>query len=226
MERLSHAAPGWLGAFCAMGLSVTIACAADAPAAGYQPDWVKLSKHIVHDSLKLAPGERVIIHYLPGHNPGFVTALRDEIVTSGGVISAELTWPSGAMGKYLDGLTPAEKAKRVEAEDFVYRELFTHSDVYLWLDASQVEDLTPRRFEHLIGESKVRAIHCHWFEPPDPKEHDTAWRMYERAINIDPAKIDAVLAPLESGLRDSTVHLTSPAGTDLRFRIPAAAWLP
>lgn len=84
--------------------------------------------------------------------------------------------------------------------------------------------LAPRQFEHLIAESKVRAIHSHWFEPEDPAERDTVRRMYERAIMRDPKMLEARLAPLEAALRDARVHITSPLGTDLKFRIPADAW--
>lgn len=84
--------------------------------------------------------------------------------------------------------------------------------------------LAPRQFEHLIAESKVRAIHSHWFEPEDPAERDTVRRMYERAIMRDPKMLEARLAPLEVALRDARVHITSPLGTDLKFRIPADAW--
>jgi hypothetical protein len=204
-------------------LPIGAARAADA-GAGEQPDWTRLAQHMVRDSLHLAPGERVILHYLPDHNPALVAALRDQITLAGGIISAELTWPSANMGKYFDGLSAADKLKRVAAEDVVYRELFARSDVYIWLDDSSVDDLVPRRFEHLIAGSNIRAIHSHWFESPDPKEHAKLWRIYERAIEIDPAQINAILAPMEAKLRGSTVHLTSAAGCELTFHIPESAW--
>jgi leucyl aminopeptidase (aminopeptidase T) len=188
------------------------------------PDWSKLAQHMVRESLHLAPGERVILHYLPGHNPPLIAALRDEITLAGGIICAELTWPSEKMGKFLDGLSAPDKLKRVAAEDVVYRELFARSDVYIWLDTSSFDDLVPRRFEHLIAGSNVRAIHSHWFESPDAKEHAALWRIYERAIEIDPQQINAKLAPMEAKLRGSTVRLLSPAGSDLTFRIPETAW--
>jgi leucyl aminopeptidase (aminopeptidase T) len=211
-------------AMSAASFLVATAPATDAPSATYQPDWPKLAQHMVQVSLKLAPGERVIIHYDPARDPGLVAALRTEITRAGGIVSGELTWPDEATGKYLESLSPAERKKRGEAETAVYRELFANSDVYLWLHAPAYEDLVPREFEHLIGESKVRAIHSHWFEPQDPVERDAVRRMYERAIEMDPAQIEAVLAPMEAKLRGAKVHLTSPEGTDLTFQIPKDAW--
>jgi len=189
----------------------------------YQPDWPRIAKHMVDTSLQLAPGERVIIHYDPDRDPALIAALRTEIVRAGGIISGELTWPNETMGKYLDALSPAQRRSRAEIEMATYRELFANSDVYLWIHASNYEDLVPREFEHLIGDSKVRAIHSHWFEPDDSSERDTARRMYERAIVADPAEMDALLEPMEMHLRGAKVHLTSPAGTDLTFEIPADA---
>jgi hypothetical protein len=153
-----------------------------------------------------------------------VQALRTAITRAGGIISGELTWPNEATAKYLDALGPEDRQKRAAAEDVVYQGLFGHSDVYLWLHASRAEDLEWRQYERLIEGSKLRAIHSHWFEPPDPAERDTVRRMYERAINMEPAAIEAVLAPMEAKLRGATVHLTSAEGTDLSFRIPRDAW--
>jgi leucyl aminopeptidase (aminopeptidase T) len=41
---------------------------------------------------------------------------------------------------------------------------------------------------------------------------------------MDPAEIEAVLAPMETKLRGAKVRVTSPAGTDLTFQIPHDAW--
>jgi leucyl aminopeptidase (aminopeptidase T) len=197
--------------------------AAPEPAA-YQPDWPAIARHMVERSLALAPGERVLISYDPERDPALIAALRTEILRAGGIVSGEIPWPSAAEAKHLAGLTPAAKRRRAELENATYRELFAHSDVYLWMHVSNADELVPRQFEHLIAESKVRAIHSHWFEPPDPAERDAVRRMYERAITRDPATLEARLASLEAALRGARVRVTSPRGTDLTFRIPADAW--
>lgn len=198
--------------------------AAEPPPAIYQPDWTKIATLMVERSLELAPGERVIIHHDPARDPELVAALRTAIVKAGGFISGELTWPDQATGSYLAALSPAQRKQRGEAERALYRDLFARADVYLWLHASPYDDLLPRQFEHLIGASKVRAIHSHWFEPADAAERDAVRRMYEAALNIDPRELEALQAPLEAQLRGAIVHLTSPQGTDLTFRIPRDAW--
>jgi leucyl aminopeptidase (aminopeptidase T) len=206
----------------AMTMSAGIAATPEPPA--YQPDWPTIARHMVEQSLALAPGERVLISHDPSRDPAFIAALRAEILRAKGIVSGEIAWPSAADAKYLAGLTAEEKHRRAELENGTYRELFAHADVYLWLHESNAEDLVPRQFEHLIAESKVRAIHSHWFEPEDPAERDAVRRMYERAISRDPKVLEARLAPLETALRDARVRITSPLGTDLTFRIPANAW--
>jgi len=207
-----------------VAVTMSVAIAATPEPDAYQPDWTAIARHMVKDSLALAPGERVLISHDPARDPTFIAALRAEILRAGGIVSGEIAWPSAADARYLAELTAEEKQRRAELENATYRELFAKSDVYLWLHTSNAADLVPRQFEHLVAESKVRAIHSHWFEPPDPAERDAVRRMYERAITRDPKMIEARLAPLEAALRDSRVRITSPLGTDLKFRIPADAW--
>jgi len=193
-------------------------------ASAYQPDWPAIARHMVVQSLALAPGERVLIAHDPDRDPALIAALRTEILRAGGIVSGEIAWPGAAEAKLLAGLTPEEKHRRAELENATYRELFAHSDVFLWLQVSNADELVPRQFEHLIAESKVRAIHSHWFEPPDPAERDAVRRMYELAIQRDPQTLEARFVPLEAALRGVRVRITSPLGTDLTFRIPTDAW--
>jgi hypothetical protein len=71
------------------------AAPAQAPAAQapYQPNWPKLA--------------------------ALVDALRNEIVISGGFISAELTWPTEEMGKYYATRRPDQKTPLAESQNGV-----------------------------------------------------------------------------------------------------------
>jgi hypothetical protein len=189
-----------------------------------QSDWTRIANAILHRSLQLAPGERVIIHYLPGREPELVQALRNEIITSGGIISAELTWPTQETAHYFDSLSPELKSALAQRQNAVYREIFARSDVYLWLDESPMDDLVPRQFEHLIRESTVRAIHCHFQGAPSPKDNPQLWQAYVRAIEMEPSRLQTVEDTLIKRLRGRTLHLTSPGGTDLTFKVQPDAW--
>jgi leucyl aminopeptidase (aminopeptidase T) len=199
------------------------AAATDAISAN-QPDWPKVARLITERSLRLAPGERVIIHYMPGRYPGLVDALRKQIITSGGVICAELTWPTQDLSNYFESLSPQQKTRLAESQNTVYREIFARSDVYLWLDVPVTDDLISRQFEHLIAESGVRAIHFHLLGAPDPKTNPQLWQMYEKAIEMDSGQLKALEDSLATKLRGATVHLTSLAGTDLTFKVTGDAW--
>src|SRR5689334_16770678 len=149
---------------------MSVAHSAGPETAACQPDWTAIAKSMVQRSLALAPGERVLISHDPHRDPALIAAPRTEILRAGGVVSGEIAWPSAEDAKALAALAPEEKQRRAALESAAYRELFAHSDVYLWLHTSNAEDLVPRPFEHLVAESKVRAIHSHWFEPDDPVE--------------------------------------------------------
>jgi leucyl aminopeptidase (aminopeptidase T) len=190
--------------------------------APFRPDWGRLAELVVARSLQLGPGERVLVSYDPARDPGLITAIRDAVGRTGGVILAELPWPDGEWGRSLDTLPPDRLAARAAAEDSAYRPLFAAADVYLWLHATRHRDV-PRRWEKLIAGSSVRAIHFHWFLPPDSAEAEQASRMYQRAIAVDPAALDAVEGRLEGQLRGARVRLTAPNGTDLSFRVPQEA---
>jgi len=211
------------GAAALCGLLPFAARAAD-PAPGFVPNWAHIAAIMVRRDIQLAPGERVLIEHDPDRDPGLVAALRTEIVRAGGIVAGELAWPSTATGEYLATLSDAERRRREAEEDRAYRALFANADVFLWLQASPVEELTPRRVEHLIAESHVRAVHSHWFESGNPAEHDRLRAMNQAAIEVPPDRLKATEQALAAKLRGATVHLTSPAGTDLTFTVPAAAW--
>jgi leucyl aminopeptidase (aminopeptidase T) len=189
-----------------------------------ESDWKRIANAILHRSLELAPGERVIIQYLPDAEPGLVRALRNEITTSGGVISAELTWPTQEMAHYFDSLSPEQRSGLAQIQNAVYREIFARSDVYLWLDESPVDDLVSRQFEHLIRESNVRAIHCHFQGAPSPKDNPELWQAYVRAIEMEPSQLQTIEDSSIKRLRGKTLRLVSPEGTDLTFKVLPDAW--
>lgn len=207
----------WFGAF------PSAANAGDAEP-GYVPDWAHIADIMIRRDIQLAPGERVLLEHDAARDPGLVAAVRTAIVRAGGIVSAELTWPSKSTGEYLATLSESDRRRREEDEDRVYRTLFANSDVFVWLQTSPVDEVTPRRVERLIAESHLRAVHSHWFESMDPSENERLRRMNEAAIEVAPDRLKAIESRLASHLRGTTVHLTSPAGTDLTFMVPATAW--
>ncbi|MCA1652060.1 MAG: aminopeptidase, partial [Acidobacteria bacterium] len=105
---------------------------------------------------------------------------------------------------------------------------FARTDIFLWLAGRN--NLSPGlRWERLIDASRARAIHNHWVLPPLGARSDDEIRqlvpLYERAIlDTDHAALSKEQDKFIAALRNQTMHLTSPDGTDLRMRVPADAW--
>ena len=130
-----------------------------AEALDYPCDWSKISNSIVHQSLKMQPGERVIIHADPTYFPALLEQVRIEIVGAG---AGELFT---AMLK-CTGLEAARRSLRrredhelTVMEDRAMSDLFDLADNYLWL---------PTRWGWNVGQTekiletwKGRSIHFH-----------------------------------------------------------------
>ena len=64
----------------------------------YQTDWTRIARLIVHDSLRLERGERVLIHTDPTYFPALTETVRVEVNRAGGRRTAwcGTTWPRRA----------------------------------------------------------------------------------------------------------------------------------
>ncbi len=172
---------------CGLGLSsllLPLATLAQQPAT-YHPDWKTLAEVTVRRSLKLHPGQRVLLHFDARRDPELVAALRAAITSGCGVISGEIVWPSPETSRHPASLTLAERRRRFAQEDAGYRRLFAHSDVYLWIHTPTGPDKS-RRFERMIHDSKIRAVHLHWVDPKDSAGADQALQVHEKAAKAKP----------------------------------------
>ncbi len=82
--------------------------------------------------------------------------------------------------------------------------------MYLRLDESPIDDLVSRQFEHLIRESNVRAIHCHFQGAPSPKDKPVLWQAYVRAIEMEPSQLQTT----EDSFKDGRLINIEPRGKD------------
>ena len=199
------------------GLGV-LCCAVAAPATSqprdHQVDYVRLADIVVNRSWRLAPGERVVFFWDAGRDRGMAAALRAAVKKAGGQVE-DIAAPDSAQDAHIP---PAQRAARSAQWQAVFR----RSQAAVWLpsDLTAVDD---QPFEHLVEASQVRAIHFHWFLPPDGQDGPAVEAMYERAIAVSPAEIAGRIATLESAIRGHTVRVTAPNGTDLRFLVPGDA---
>ena len=184
---------------------------------------------IIVRALKLGPGERVLIRYDPGYMQDLVLPLRERIREAGAVDLGALEYVQnpGRLESY-----PVDEARRrtvAQVQSQAFEELLNTVDVYLWLAASKdrdlytAEDAAIRKWLQKGGTR--REIHFHWASGSMgvdglPVEHTADLdSLYRNALDIDYAELSDTQDRAIALLRSGTVHVTTPAGTDLTFSI-------
>jgi hypothetical protein len=192
-------------------------------------DYGAMAKRIVQQ-LALTPGERVISLAMPGTWTELSSRVRYEVMRAGGIDLGVLEVLSEPVPEAFD---PAVLAKGAREARERYRSMLRDVDAaimlpgatpahpaYLAMQDLLKDDLTERRGR--------RTIHFHWVEngsayplagQPLPPRHDMD-ALYQRALlDTDYAALAGTQIRFASALRTGEVRLTSPGGTDLRFRV-------
>ena len=154
------------------------------PPLDYPCDWSKIARLIVGQSLRVQPGERVIIHADPTYFPALLEQVRIEIVRAGAVELCTAMLHSSGLEAVRLGLRRREDAALKEMEDRAMEELFALADIYIWL---------PTRWDWNVGQTEKiletwqgRSIHFHWvIEPNDDDLFRQLSEMYQEALFID-----------------------------------------
>lgn len=171
-----------------------------------EPDYEKIAARIAA-ALRLQPGERVLVRYDPGYFAPVEAALRSRIRQAG-----------------------ARAVAALPASEPLPRNLLDPLDVFIRLPLapsaralSETEEGDLRRW--LEGGGARRELHFHWSEGTRrtdglPAGHTAELdRLYEDALDIDYAALDAAQERAIRILRLGTVRIRTPAGTDFMFRI-------
>jgi leucyl aminopeptidase (aminopeptidase T) len=188
-------------------------------------DWAKIADQIVNRTLAVQSGERVLVWADPTLLPELTEQVRIAIVRAGAIEVATMILQSPALEQHRKIHRRREDPELKGAEDDVLRRIFDTTDVFIWL---------PNRWAHNILQSEDimrnwpgRSVHFHWVPGwwpwgSDPALFEHLSRMYEEALDIDyTAMADKQRRAIEL-LTDSTVHVTTPRGTDLTFRLSGA----
>lgn len=157
-------------------------------------------------ALQPEPGERVLLRYDPELMHKLLDETRKQLEAAGAQVSS---LPYG------------------EAEDFEQR--LNQTDAYIWLPvADQFTSTPPEQAEALgrwLDEGRGRQIHFHWGSGTFgldgvPGTHSAAYdRVYAEALEIDYAALNSAMDAAVAKLRAGEVRVTTPAGTDIRFRV-------
>ena len=103
-----------------------------------------------------------------------------------------------------------------------------HADIYVWLPTAPGRPTEPEQAAALgrwLDAGRGRQIHFHWADGTRAVDsgigrHDAAFdRIYLNALEIDYAALNREQDTAIAKLRSGEVRVTTPQGTDLRFRI-------
>ncbi|MCS6952894.1 MAG: hypothetical protein RMK57_07830 [Bryobacterales bacterium] len=171
-----------------------------------EPDYDRIAARVAA-ALRLQAGERVLVRFDPSYFAPLEAALRARIREAGAVCVATL--PA------FEPMAP----KWLEALDVFIRLPLTPSARPL----SEAEEEALRRWGAAGGAR--RELHLHWSDGTRrvdglPAEHTAELdRLYQDALDIDYAALDAAQERAIQILRRGTVRVRTPAGTDFMFRI-------
>jgi len=167
--------------------------------------WESMARRIV-SSLQIERGERVMLRF----DPKTMRALEPEVAKQLRAAGASVeSHPFGPLGDF---------AQRLEK-----------TDVYVWLPAGPTAATPPDQAAALVSwidaKPERRELHFHWVDGTRdvdglPVPHNAAYdRVYLDALDIDYAALATRMDAAIAKMRTSDVRVTTPAGTDITFRV-------
>jgi hypothetical protein len=187
-------------------------------------DWPAIASRLVAQ-LAPQPGEKLLIVAHPGMFEDLIPHLRYAIARAGatdvGVVDV-LAEPVPQAWD-LDAVRRGNERAR-EA----YRAMFAGVDGAIMMPGATPAHPAYAALQDLLKQGRGRTVHFHWVEngsafplPGQPLPGRAVIdALYQRALlQTDYAALARVLERFEQALHGGEVHITSPGGTDLRFRI-------
>jgi aminopeptidase len=203
-----------------------LAVPALASAPSHNLDWPAIADRIVRQ-LALQPGERVLLLGYPDEFEDLVAPLRQAVARAGGVdVGSWTVLPRTAPGLPTD--TAAQKS--AEAARAAVREMVEKVDAAVMLPGATPADSEYAALQDLLRSGHGRTVHFHWnsrWTPsampvpgvPLPSE-EVIDATYQRALLAADCKaIGETQRRFAAAMREGEVRVTSPQGTNLRFRI-------
>ena len=99
------------------------------------------------------------------------------------------------------------------------------TDIYVWLPAGALAATQAELLGRWLDSGRGRQVHFHWGDGTRatdglPAGHSAAYdRVYLDALDIDYRALDRQMDAAIGKLRSGDISVTTPAGTDLRFRV-------
>lgn len=190
---------GWRRGIC---LAIALVLAA-VPAVAQPLPYAAMAARIAA-SLQVSAGERVLLRVDPNTMAALAPLVEASLRARGAVVD---TLPYGP------------------ARDFEAR--LARTDVYVWLPASSTATPPDQRaaLERWIDNGPGRELHFHWVDGTRdvdglPAAHTPAYdRVYVDALDVDYRDLSLRMDRAIQRMRAAEVRVTTPAGTDIRFRV-------
>jgi hypothetical protein len=192
-----------------------------APAGAQDLDWPALAARIVRQ-LAPQPGEKILLVAAPGRFPSLVAELRYAVMKAGAVdLGATLVLPSPLPSSWDASLVA--RAGRLAREALV--RALAEADAAVILPGAAPFHPPYGALQDLMRKGHGRVVHFHWEgafpiagQPLPPQAAIDA--AYQKAVlETDYAALAAAQRRFREALRQGEVHVTTPLGTDLRFRV-------
>lgn len=210
----------WRGVIVLWAASVTLL----AQPAQFSFDYPAIAGRVVAQ-LHLQPGEKVVMVAMPGMFEELLPHLRYAVMKAGGV---DLGVIDVLREPVPDGWDPALLQRGAAASRAAYKAMLRDVDAAIMMPGAVPAHPVYGAMQDWLRDGKGRTVHFHWVEngsaytlpgQPLPPRH-VIDATYQRALlESDYGALTALARRAETALRSGVVHVTTPLGTDLRFRI-------
>jgi hypothetical protein len=213
--------------FVVLLLSMTLSAAAQpAPPAPPSLDGSKIADKLVQQ-MALQPGERVLLLAAPGQFEALIPPLRLAVLRAGGVDLGVLTVLPLS---FFAGPNAAEVEEGETRRRPALQEMLRNVDVAVMMPGALPLHAEYAAMQAILKSGHGRTIHFHWHAFGTPSAmplpghplpaQEVIDATYQRALlGSDCKAIGEVQRRFAAAMRGGEVRITSPEGTDLRFRI-------
>ena len=187
-------------------------------------DWEAMAERLV-EQLAPEPGEKILLVARPGNFDDLIPHLRYALIKAGAV---DLGVIDVIEEPYPERWDPQLLQRGTREARVVYREMLGDFDGAIMLPGARPEHTVYAALQDLLREGRGRTVHFHWtqngsaFPIPGqvlPPQH-VIDATYQRAVlETDYVALGRAQLRFVSAMRSAEVRVTSPLGTDIRFRI-------
>lgn len=187
-------------------------------------DWQAMAERLV-TQLAPEPGEKILLVARPGHFDEIIPPLRYALQAAGAV---DLGVIDVIAEPFPDDWDDVVLTRGRDSARTVYREMLREFDGAIMLPGARPDHAVYAALQDLLHEGIGRTIHFHWTQngsafplPGQPMPSQAIIdATYQRALlDTDYDGLAATQHHFVNAMRNAEVRVTSPLGTDIRFRV-------